>query len=465
MLSRPVKRKWVHLEHLDRWADGIHVVRREILSQDAADGQVILISESSAIERLHIRSLVAKVQTSMLALFDWTVTGVGIGSGLRQHPLALSDVPTEPRVIPPRALDIPGSEPEHPIMSATLEQSQLVERTLSENPGMASVVLAEIVQKQEETNEDWVPFSSLEEVDIEDVHSLEAMRAVRLRQNEFGELEIRVEPSNVRALPMVEVGFPTQIVQSPDHTVNSKLDLVLSLFRNGWSAANPRNAYADGASREFFLLIRAPRSYFVCLLEAGKIFEKGILAIKHKQKDLYYQALLRLRGEQLIKYMNRLEAGESAKVLRRELKNETIAAAPICDDPPDELHSDEEPSSGEERVLALPAPPRLLEPLNWKRATVTNNVGTQAKVYFDHYAEDHGRPQRAYCNCIVGSHQNCFQWRQTKEFESREQMCAYFFAWASRHGFENRQEHMAWRPSADEVAAMRASAGFRLVDF
>jgi len=269
---------------------------------------------------------------------------------------------------------------------------------------------------------------------------------------------LKTNTSQTRFLSTSLVGKPLLVVRIADGTsFNSKLDVVLSLVRKGWLAADKckLKPYEKGQVRVFILQWKMPMSYFVCLLSEDELFGKGIKQIPHYEKDCYYQCLLRLREQRLREF---LERAVDQKWCLEELRK-ARQALPLSDIPA------EEPGSDEEVGAVVPLPPLQL-PLADRRIQFERCVAVgpaeRVKIYFDRCTGG-SAGQRCYANCSSKNHSNCFQWRQAEDFSSREEIAAYFYVWSVGHvPFADRFAHMGWRPGD---ADLQLSAAITVEDF
>eukprot|EP00959_Pyramimonas_sp_CCMP1952_P147303 3082837-Pyramimonas_sp.AAC.1 len=151
----------------------------------------------------------------------------------------------------------------------------------------------------------WVPYAMLRDDDLGTITSLAEVGVLALRDPEFLDLEVAIIRDNVKSISVQTNGQPKQILHIDEYDGRSKLDLVIALLRSGWSPTpgTPRTYKKYSGRRtcpkNFVLGIRKPSSHFMRLLEADQLFARGVVQIVHDGKDLHYQALLRLHGEEL----------------------------------------------------------------------------------------------------------------------------------------------------------------------
>ena len=95
--------------------------------------------------------------------------------------------------------------------------------------------------------------------------------------------------------------------------------------------------------------------------------------------------------------------------------------------------------------------------VEWKRGKVSIPDSLVHKVISDHCTSADGR-QKAYINCLVPHHHNCFLWRTCALHPNRRDLCAYLLAWAvdgTPHA--DRLFHMDVVPSPERVANVLAA--------
>ena len=102
---------------------------------------------------------------------------------------------------------------------------------------------------------------------------------------------------------------------------------------------------------------------------------------------------------------------------------------------------------------------------NWQRCLAIVPGFPHHKVMMDHFTHQSGR-QRAYINCLVPGHRNCFRWRFCDQEKDRHSFCAFMMAWAidgHKYPGSDRQAHMRADPHPDDVEA--TSKALVLEDF
>ena len=423
------------------------------MTWDLNSRRVTLLGHNGLAVDLHLRPLVASMTASMQCLYQWQICGLGLAKGVRQPPLAIAD--SIPPLMPPRASNFLGNSTpmaNGEVATVNAGTALAIQRTLDSTVATAEA----FAQIERNRNADgWTPFESIRELSFETIGNLANAGALVTQRGEFGELELKTVATHTKFVNVLVLQNPVLDIFTDECIAESKLDVVLSLLRAGWRHVAKPSPHKPDADKKFVNHIKKPTSYFVCLASCGELFARSIPEIKHDQKDVYYQALLRLRGAKLQEFLAKMHEGVDMKWCRKALKAETLP--PIVDCPAQELESDEEPDDDdtpEDAFRQVALVPRILPSLEWKRCRVQDDSGTVVKVYFDHCSSQNAQ-QRCWSNCVIEGHVNCFQWRQTGDFNDRDCMAAYMFCWATSQGFESREIHMAYRPSDQIVEAKR----------
>ena len=288
--------------------------------------------------------------------------------------------------------------------------------------------------------------------------------ALRIDHDEFGEMTVAKRVDGIRHINIQNVGNPTQVIRLDHCGGESKLDLVLHLLRQGWTDTVPEatTGYFIDSPQEFNCSAMRPTSYFKCLAVAAGLFEKGVENVPHKWNDLHYQCLLRLHGDALKMFLDKMALGEfEDKWARQHLKTsgDPLVIADVAE--PDEQEPDDgdDDSRWNPNLHLQPLLPALLDrEEEWVRAKVTVAGWPTHKVIFGHCTSGAGR-QRGYINCRAEGHNNCFHWELCDDHSSREAFIAFQMAWAIGRvpPCETREEHLGWKPDATHVAEIMAA--------
>lgn len=135
-----------------------------------------------------------------------------------------------------------------------------------------------------------------------------------MQENELGQATLCRRKENRRFVNVRTVGTASQMIQNGNASCTSKLDLVVALFQRQWVPGQPGVAFTNAGERLFVCSHIRPTSYFACLIRCAELFEKGIVEIPHRAQDLAYQAMVRLSGEALAKFLRRLALGDFEEV-------------------------------------------------------------------------------------------------------------------------------------------------------
>ena len=457
----PQRRQNVALHHLDNDDNVVHIVRRHQLTHDRQGGQVNLLCTSRQHQSLFLRTIVNMMAQFLPNLFSWRTVAHGAAQGVRVQPQqpAIAPVEFEQMILPSSS-------------SSLVRVSSASDVAMGASPGIdnriadevAHHVLAQVDAARSRRGVQGVSFSDMEGVAWEDVATMVNEGALSLGEDEWGEVIISRREEGIRYLSAQTVGEAIQAMRVDFCVCSSKLDSVLTLIRQGWRhGGDEAVAFVPDGEKCFQCNPLRPASYFTCLVVSGDLFAKGISAIPHDAKDLVYQAMLRFTGEQLTVFLERLaRAALDDKWLKQQLKGSTMPAIVDSGDPA------EEPPAVEDDTVPFIAPLILaiadFPAVQWNRAKVKMDDGVEHKVIMSHCSEVSGS-QRAYINCKVPHHQNCFLWRACYLHTSREDLCAFLLAWAiSGHAYPHRGAHMECpAPSDERVAEVKGKLS--VVDF
>ena len=182
--------------------------------------------------------------------------------------------------------------------SCRVETSLAIRRVLDNN--LAAVELLAQLEAIPDYQGTWARHDQLDSVHFDIVASLANAGIVNTRIGDFGDLEIQMVKEKTKYVGIIAAGNPKQVIWVPESSTDSKVDLILRCKRDGWIQSDgPLPPYRAGRDRKFLVSIKKPSSYYVCLGESDVLFGRGVHEIKHDGSDLYYQVLLRLRGQKL----------------------------------------------------------------------------------------------------------------------------------------------------------------------
>ena len=122
------------------------------------------------------------------------------------------------------------------------------------------------------------------------------------------------------------------MIKSEVCACTSKLVSVLRLLRQGWGAGDVLVPYAAGEDRLFACSALRPTSYFTCLVRADDLFARGIGVVPHDAKGLAYQAMLRLDGVDLVRFLMCLARNDVDEAwVIKQLKGKGLAIIDVGD--------------------------------------------------------------------------------------------------------------------------------------
>ena len=466
MQVHPDKRKGLVIQHLENWTDVINVSTRLLLSYDVNSKRIILASKTNAEASLNLRKLVLHMASALPDIYEWKVVQHGTAQTVRRQPEThVSRDCVAPMLLPSCSSSLVARPRESGNDSGA---RALVVQTTPDNIAMR--VLAEITRVMHVSGRTQIYFTDLLDVPITQIESMRDDGALQVHRNDFGEVSIQLCQGGLRYLSLATVGEPVQMMRVERFQDNSKLDMVLALLRKGWSAGNPAGPYELTSRKVFVTTMLRPASYWLCLLKAPELFGKRVPRIPHDCRDLEYQAMLRLTGNALMDFLQKMEQGFDENWIRKHLKDHADPRAIVDEGDPDDDNAGQEHGDPNEddRVEPRPQPPRaLLPPLDelpeeWARCIVHFPGARPHKVIFDHYSS--GPNQRGYINCLIDGHVNCFRWRDRRLEPDRNEFCAHLMAWALEGEGLSRDYHkQGHEPSQSKISEV--SERMRLEEF
>ena len=218
----------------------------------------------------------------MQGLYRWTYKKAGIAETVRKLPAALGPPTSAPPLVLPSASDVlalaapPANVgPAEPPTDVAMQLGAVAH----------NVILSGVKRACAQAGTDEVPFDSLVGLHIQAVETLAKMGALTLREDESGVLMVGRNAARIMDIGAQLLGDPRQVIQIEGWSSTSKLDIVLTLMRTGWvNRKAPKSAYKPGQAKHFRNDFHRPSSYFACLVEHVKLFEKGVPQIAHNLK-------------------------------------------------------------------------------------------------------------------------------------------------------------------------------------
>ena len=394
-------------------------------------------------------------------LYMWELICHGTGQAVRRKPQTVME---DSEAVLPMLLPSASST-----LAVRVNHSANKELVMHTTDFVAVKVLAEVDRAAEAYGTPHVRFSQLSNCHMDQIIALAHDGALCLSEDDFGEVVISKNHDGTKYVNIQNVGKPLQVIKHDSYSPTSKLDLVLALLRHGWVAQASPEPFKPGAPKNFTSSRLRPTSYFYCLVTHAALFANGVRCIPHDAKDLYYQCLLRLRGNALSDFLERHSSGNADDHWSRQHLKDHGEKAMIEDagDPVEPVLVNPDP---EEAVLVhadlvpleVPRVEAILGVL-WKRAKVHLEGWPEHRVQFDNCSHASGK-QRGYIFCQLPGHKNCLRYCECPTFASRHDFCAYLMAWVCcGKDSSNRKDHMSDEPSASSIEAV--SAALHLQDY
>ena len=309
----------------------------------------------------------------------------------------------------------------------------------------ASSCVRELLHK---AGDGWAAFDSLENVSMDEITALTRHGAVETSLSEFDEVLVRPKNDGLRWVSNIVIAEPQLMYISHALVPESKLDLMISLQRQGWVTAKEiKEAWNEGDPLVCVFDSRRPISYYQCLLRRSALIAKNVKTILHGAVDAYYLVLLRLSPEAI---RRALEAGEKTNDwFRKQLKNKSEDNANYNIDM--NVSSDDD---GTQHVLEIEEGttmmPGILDGVSsvitWKRcsACMVDGQDPPQKIYID--TKHHSGRDRGYIAC--SKHVDCGKYVFCDHFKFRSDMVEWLYAWSKLWAAcETKEAHIEVTPS------------------
>jgi hypothetical protein len=297
-----------------------------------------------------------------------------------------------------------------------------------------------------------IPFTAIDGIHSDVVQDLAERGVVVLRQDEFLDVHVSLNPYMLVPISIPAVGAAVPLSRDVLAAQPCKLPKVYYMFRlreEGW-LPGPAKVFVQNGPQLYIESLDRPLSYFIALHTSSRIFQKGATEIRHREKHVYYKILLQVRADKLLAVLADYDNSPGDQLAPR-------IQACLEENAPDvdEREGDDDPPV-EPFPLMDAAPnslPSLLAPIvpwwetQWRR-TYAQLGQTRVKVWFDNACANSGL-RRGWSNCSVhGCGRIRTVWGTRNEFATAQVL------WA-RFGEENphisKQEHLAWKPSMESV--------------
>jgi len=235
----------------------------------------------------------------------------------------------------------------------------------------------------------------------------------------------------------------TRITTSLPLLKKTKMEIILALRCDGWQDAQGQvlAPCQPGGPRLFSQSWQKPLAYFACLHDLDRVANKGVLAVRHDGKNLYYRCLLLLEGAPMQEFLLALEDTPEL-LMRKMLRN-------AGDDDIEEVHPIEDlPEGFRNHGLGHPIALDFIPPPTMLSRCIVSATGfNDQKVYFDHLTSG-GAKQKGYSVCSI-----CGTTRWKVVDVAREQYLAIYLAWARgcMKSGGTRELHRPWVPPPADV--------------
>lgn len=306
--------------------------------------------------------------------------------------------------------------------------------------------------------------------DINDIHwsaleRLKSVGAIDIRIDEILRSMVSVVKAGVNFAPLYGLKdhmLAFRFVEDRSALKSSKVYHMVRLHEEGWRPGQVENDFRPGRPQLYNQNLKAPCSYFRALRECAMIFQKGALVIKHRQKDGYYQVLLKVGADKLQATLLAIENLDAGAIKQAIID----AGGDAEDEEPEEPDQLCPGSPGSNRLALLggdlPALPPAVQPVaipwrdsDFRRCRVLLGR-TDIKVYFDNMSTG---VRRGWADCKT---HRCGCIRVIKDLD-RNRFAVAMALW-HRYGFNKtamtRVEHLAFWPAVSDIEANLPNAQF-----
>jgi hypothetical protein len=294
---------------------------------------------------------------------------------------------------------------------------------------------------------------------LDDVDLLRRHGIVVVGEDEFHSMTVAVRASQIDLQWRLFCTQPQNILALPASDGSHKLDLMLQLVREGWTAkfeAVMDPLEFDGPQEFSVMMLGRAISYFSAILQHDAVFKKGCTCIQHGRPQTYYDCLLAFdRLDEFHDDPARLTWGyrEFAILLKGGAVEsvQLIEGLALADIDHDMLDDGVIVEHGGDLLMADLPPVPIADVVGPVLAgfdliddavrPVTVQVGdTSFTIRFDYWSHA-SHIQRGYTQCAV--HRACFRYSQTTQFADRPSLVAYLAAWAEMGPDLNRLDHQS----------------------
>jgi len=445
--NAPETRHYVHVPHLASQRSSLNVSICVLISTKD-EGTSALVRKGTTIIPLDVLTLMRDLDKYLPFLFKTRIGQAFTSVQARLAPAALPVMPIVNLAVGQAAPD------EHAVVPVAANDDDPLH-----SPSALAYCLSQLVWKGGMDAE--VPISSLGGVCAATLGKCMELGLVDSRTDEFLEQQVAINSRSVLQTPIFAL-----VDSTPVHRIAlygklwklPKVYLMVRLHEVGWTAGEPTDPFELTSPFAYHAKVSRPIMYFVALILAADIFDKGVESIKHNGTHLYYSVLVHSPADKIMGLLARLEGEPNAvKTELHELEDESESDSSDSDIDRRRrcARANPDPHAG---LAIVPHVDDRVPWWNseWRRTVVTIGAET-AKVYFDNESAGSGR-RRGWCDCSL---HGCGCIRPVRE--SRNFFAVWCFLWKA-HGATDphmtRSQHLKFSPSDEAVRAAMPSATF-----
>ena len=304
-----------------------------------------------------------------------------------------------------------------------------------------------------------VDIASLGSYCSETVESLERAGVIKTRRSahNFAVEAIGISFSAVRYVPLVMVGAPAlefTIASQAALATQSRLDLAMLLYRQGFTATYDAPRYWDESSQEVFraqALLSGTKLYFVALVLRHEIARRGGF-VMHTGSARYYHLLLTLKDHAVFECLKDADAAMPEELLQTlsatDSLHEPLLPIQYSEEPIDEPNGDVESDRFADSSDLLTEPlPILIQKYAAETAQLRSYQHGGSIIYFDNRSHSSGK-LRAFTKCRL--HDRCTKHMQVETAGSRHLAICHLMAWLQWAEVQQleRDDHSGHAPPA-----------------
>ena len=380
--NAPERRTLVVLHHLDKCSSTVTVSKCKVYEFDEVSKQRLIASNARESYSLDLSCLVPRIYTVLRLTLRWHFSKAKVTPTMIELQSSTLALVSGSRMVPSgEVVAQPAVHGHHRPMIAAGSHHNM------------STVVQELAHAQAFVGQGAASFlgSCCDNVDIDTLKDMATMGIVTMWEDDFSDVQVALNPRFVDWVYTFGLQVPVPLCHLQTSSAplqKTKMELILTLHRDGWEHHAAPEAHAPSGSRKYTCDLRKPLSYFAALGLSQTLFDKHVTSVPHNAADSYYRCLLGLQGDKLQKCLAAVcTASSQHKFYASFLSLDPIEASEAIEDEPSvmaALCDDALASGGDLSLPSMLAP--SAQSLFWTRVVAHTGPGThRLKVYFDHF--------------------------------------------------------------------------------